>query len=256
MAYISINLDSVSLGMQTGVTVIIPDDPINAGKKLPVLWLLHGGMGGHMDWTRYTRIELYAKERGIAVVMPGVQNCFYVNMLHGDDYYTYVARELPVAMRAMFPVFSADPGENYIAGLSMGGYGAVMIGMKNPRDYAAIITLSGGVNLDGFYRDQLPGVNLEDVFGTWEQYHLSDNDPIAYARRARAAGAEFPPIYQACGLSDFGYRENVGFRDQMLSLGCDLTYEEGPGGHDWYFWDTYIVRALDWIKEKLAAPQA
>ena len=117
---------SAVLRRNTSITVILPtpeEESAPIQKDMKVLYLLHGLHGDETSWMRYTSIERYASESVIAVVMPGVGNSFYQDMAHGERFYTYMTEELPKFIEGLFPV-SRKREDTYIAGLSMGGYGA------------------------------------------------------------------------------------------------------------------------------------
>ena len=143
MPLIRMNLSSRALGMSTQVNVILPlpRDARTEARELPALYLLHGMGDDHGSWLRKTAIERYALEAGLAVIMPdGALSC-YENMAHGERYRDYIADELPRIMRETFPL-SADREKNFIAGCSMGGFGALKLGFAEPEKWSAIGMLS------------------------------------------------------------------------------------------------------------------
>ena len=144
-AYLHLEINSESLMMHTSVSVIIPQN-IKRNEKIKTLYLLHGYRGNHMDWIRYTSIERYAQKYRMAVIMPEVNNAYYANMEKGLDYFTYVADELPQIIESLFPL-SRKREDRYIAGLSMGGYGAFKIASKRPHKFSKAISLSGSMNI-------------------------------------------------------------------------------------------------------------
>ena len=121
MAFLHCEIASESLRMATAVDVILPDK--GDLSEVKTLYLLHGLTDDCTGWTRYTAVERYARERGLAVVLPEVQRSFYTDMAYGLPYFTYVSEELPAVCRRMFGLGAARE-QNYIFGLSMGGYGA------------------------------------------------------------------------------------------------------------------------------------
>ena len=112
-----------------------------------MLYLLHGLSDDHTAWLRYTSVERYAAAAGLAVVMPAVNRSFYANEASGGRYWDYVAEELPQIVGNFFRV-SQDPADTYVAGLSMGGYGAMKLALTHPDRFAAAATLSGALDLD------------------------------------------------------------------------------------------------------------
>ncbi len=157
MARFECNVISYVLQRTVDITVIIPTvtipeaiawrekKPSHAVKeRYPVLYLLHGVGNNHATWCGYSNIELFAEERNIAVVMMSGENKFYRTVSGGDDYYRFLEEELPEFITNMFPV-SGNPEDTYIAGLSMGGAGALMHGIGNPEKYAAVGGFSAAV---------------------------------------------------------------------------------------------------------------
>ena len=152
MAKMNCNFISYTLKRAVDITVVIPSVTIpeslgmglgNEQKpshqikdKYPVLYLLHGYGNNHATWNGYSNIELYAEERQIAVVMTSAENKFYSNVAEEDHYYDFVSQELPEFIQSMFPV-SSRVEDTYIAGLSMGGYGALLHGLTHPERYQA-----------------------------------------------------------------------------------------------------------------------
>lgn len=250
MAFAELRIHSEALRMATEVNVVIPqrstqgeigtDNKTSAG-KYPCLYLLHGLSDDQTIWMRRTSIERYATKYGIAVVMPRGDRSFYTDMKHGQRYYTYVSEELPRIMTDLFPI--SDRRENtVIGGLSMGGYGALKIALRNPERYSRAIALSTVADIRGLY-DRFDDT-LDHVFG--DKDGITEDDDLFSLAEKCAKNSTRPLIYMAEGLSDFMYAENIRLRDHLTELGYDLTYREGPGIHGWDFWDEYIQYALEW----------
>ena len=257
MALIHCSFFSDVLGMQMSMDVILPQQTqeqigmqsASTGGRHPCLLLLHGLSDDHTIWQRRTSIERYVAPLGLAVVMPNVHRSFYTDMASGYRYWTYITEELPTLARSFFPL-SAERDENFVAGLSMGGYGAFKIALRCPERYCAGASLSGALDIAGRTpeADEPVSQDLLLVFGPEGVKEGSDNDLLACAERLVAAGeSPKPRFYQCCGTEDFLYDQNIRFRDRAFSLGLDLTYEEGPGEHEWGYWDRQIQRVLEWL---------
>ena len=135
MAYMDCGFYSKSLMKNARILVFIPtmsaDDYLTGNhadyyrehSKYQTLYLLHGSYGDCTDWTRFTNILRYAQERCLAVVMPSAENSCYINMAQGEPYLDYISLELPDFLSTLFPL-SGKREDTFIAGLSMGGYGA------------------------------------------------------------------------------------------------------------------------------------
>jgi S-formylglutathione hydrolase FrmB len=235
------------------MTVILPEHTTTQigmtnvvhGHKHPTLYLLHGLSDDHTTWTRRTSIERYVSSLGIAVVMPQVDRSFYTDMAYGNKYWTFVSEELPRAARSFFPLSDARE-DNFVAGLSMGGYGAFKLALSHPDRFAAAASLSGALNMaDPINQERMPDdyrliYGHEDIAGT-------DNDLITLLQRLDGAEGPTPQLFQSCGTEDFLYDQNTVFREACSQTSFDLTYEEGPGDHTWEYWDTHIQRVLHWL---------
>ena len=135
----------------------------------------------------------------------------------------------------------------------MGGFGAIVNGLQNPQTFGAVAALSSALILDSMlehtqYTDFLMTNKgyYESVFGELSQVRGGVNDYDALAEKVAKEPVR-PKFYLACGTEDGLLGVNRQFRDHLLRLGYDVTYEEGPGVHDWYFWDEYILKALNWL---------
>ena len=163
MAKLVCNFISYALKRTVDITVVLPsvtipeamqlpmpgkENPVppthEVKEKYPVLYLLHGMGNNHAQWTGYTNVEMFAEERNMAVVMISGENKFYHDSLDGEPFFDFVAKEVPEFVTNYFPI-SAEPEHSYIAGLSMGGYGALLHGLSNPERFAAIGSFSGAV---------------------------------------------------------------------------------------------------------------
>jgi len=257
MALIHCNYFSDTLRIATSMDVILPQPPALSAaggrarrKPMPTLWLLHGLSDDHTIWQRRTSIERYVAPLNLAVVMPNGFRGFYTDMAHGYLYWTHLSEELPRLARAFFPL-SDKREENFVAGLSMGGYGAFKLALRRPEMFAAAASLSGALDIAGSpvraKGDAFRERESADTFGPPEAIPGSDNDLFALAKKLAKSKGPKPALYQCCGTEDFLCQGNQRFRDHARSLGLDLTYEEGPGQHEWGFWDQWIQRVLEWL---------
>jgi S-formylglutathione hydrolase FrmB len=259
MALIDCHFFSQVLGLMATMNVILPDPgPLEAGvasnnllTRYPTLYLLHGLSDDHTAWQRRTSIERYVEGLNLAVVMPAVQRSFYTDMATGQQYWKFISEEVPAVARHFFPL-SEVRDENYVAGLSMGGYGAFKLALTYPERYAAAASLSGTLDVVRYAQaEQAAGQNeLQHVFGATEALADSPNDILHLASQLVEQGRPRPSLYQWCGTEDFLYADNVRFREHAESLDLAVTYEEGPGGHDWSCWDAQIQRVLAWLPGK------
>jgi S-formylglutathione hydrolase FrmB len=252
-----VNFFSEILDLRSTMYVLFPQRTMADAKKkrLPkyrTLYLLHGHSDDHTAWLRWTSIERYVEGLNLAVVMPAVHLSFYNDMAHGGNYWQFISEEVPAVVRDMFSL-SPRRDDNYVAGLSMGGYGAFKLALTYPDRYAAAASLSGAVDITEVVRekkeDPLNKAWLEEmrtVFGDLSKVPGSKNDLFALAKQI-SKGPVKPRLYQCCGTEDFLYADNVRFRDAIHELPLDLTYEEGPGEHVWSYWDKMIQNVLAWM---------
>jgi S-formylglutathione hydrolase FrmB len=216
---------------------------------LPVLYLLHGLSDDHTIWQRRTSIERYAASRRLAVVMPAVNRSFYTDQKHGYKYWTFISDELPGIVQTLFRI-SARREDTFVAGLSMGGYGALKLGLRCPDRYAAAASLSGVTDLGRLAADEDPDRLAEGkmIFGSLAEYLGSDDDLFALAEKTAQPGISKPKLFMACGTDDFLYQDNLAFRPHLEKLGYDLAWSEKPGAtHEWGYWDEMIQQVLDWL---------
>ncbi len=248
MALFHITFRAHSLNHDTSVNVVIPEDCDQ--EKIPVLWLLHGMHGDHTGWCRKTSVERYANDYKIAVVCPDGENSYYTNMVYGKRYFDYVSDELVNYVRKIFR-FSDRREDNFICGLSMGGYGALHTALLCPDQYSAAASLSGVVDLPACVQSDSWAHEARMVWG--DNYKESvKNSPadIMWLVENFPKETEKPRIYSCCGTEDFLYADNVRFRDFMQKTDFDYTYGEGEGIHNWAFWDPWVKKAIEWMLER------
>jgi len=202
----------------------------------PVLYLFHGLGNNHATWTGYSNVELYAEERNIAIVNFSAENKSYVNQPDGDRFFDFIEEELPDFVHGMFPV-SSRPEDTYIAGLSMGGYGAIVHGLSRPEKYAAVGCFSAALH-----------IKPSSILGGNEGSVDPAYNPHALVKSLGQRGIKPPKIYLSCGEDDMLYDINSAFRKELESVGADTTWVSVPGfGHEWRFWDRQVEAFLDWI---------
>ena len=260
MAIIEVNFISKCLMRTVTFNAIIPVDKFgpqaeNAEQKpLKTLYLLHGIFGNYTDWVNGTRIQAWAEANDLAVIMPSGENRFYLDdEKSGELYGEFIGKELVEFTRKLFPL-SDKREDTFIAGLSMGGYGAIRNGLKYAENFGCVIVPSAALVHDT-WKDADNSAPIftfrrnyyEAIFGEYDKVKGSDKDPKALLLKLKEEGRPVPKMYLCCGTEDGLVTANRDFRDFLNENGVDLTYVEGPGKHDWVFWDTYIKKVLDWL---------
>jgi S-formylglutathione hydrolase FrmB len=252
MALLSCDFFAETLEVGTSMTVVLPqqtaeqigvasvaDTPAHG---FPLLYLLHGLSDDHTAWLRYTSIERYATARGLAVVMPAVHRSFYADEKHGHAYWQFVSAELPQVVRSFFRV-SERPQDTFVAGLSMGGYGALKLGLSHPERFGAVASLSGVADVRTL-GDRLERAELVDrVFGG----EFTADDDLFELLAATEPGS-VPPLYIACGTEeDRLMPANVRLADAARARGVAVITDFRPGVHEWGLWDDVIQDVIGWL---------
>ena len=221
-------------------------------KGLPVVYLLHGAYGDCSSWTRFSSIERYVQAHNCIAVMAGVENSFYQDMKHGSPYFTYMTEELPAYITSLFPA-SRRREDTYIAGFSMGGYGAWYLALSRPDLYSKAASMSGALDIVRVYEGSTDGsidnpFHWEDSFGE-TVFHLAGSDrDLMYLLKKDQESGQIPELYQSCGDQDFLFEINRDVHERIEKMGIRTAYHEVPGHmHNWDFWDQDIRRILDWM---------
>ena len=260
MAFLDFHFFSETLGLTSAAHVLIPQPTVGqiglAGRerreKYPTLYLLHGLSDDHTIWMRRTSIERYAAEKNLAVVMPAVGRSFYQDTAGGAKYWTFVSEELPALCEQFFPL-SGEREQRFAAGLSMGGYGALRLGLACPERFAAAASLSGALDLARRLREAgregalLSRAEYAGIFGPELRGAGTDADLFFLAEKLAASTAPHPALYVACGTEDALLGESRAFHQHLAGLHLTATYHESAGAHDWRYWDAEIQRVLDWL---------
>jgi putative tributyrin esterase len=229
-------------GTQTGLTHATGTDT----DAPAVLYLLHGLGDDDTTWTRFTALERYVSSLGLAVIMPAVQSSFYTDEAFGASYWTFLSEELPELVSSFFRVRS-DRDSTFVAGLSMGGYGAMKWALRQPWRFAAAASMSGALDIVRRREDGIDRPGYPKMF----RRILGDGslppgvDLFELARSARGSGT--PRLWLGCGSSDELRGETDAFGTACRDAGHDVTMSYNEGDHDWSYWDAEIQRVLGWM---------
>jgi len=254
MAHLRCDFFSEALSLSTSMTVLLPQQTTtqigmegrSSDGPPPVLYLLHGLSDDDTIWLRRTSIERYAAPLGLAVVMPQVGRSFYTDEAHGNRYWTFLSEELPAIAGSFFHL-SDRREDTFVAGLSMGGYGAVKWALRRPDRFAAAATLSGAVDVARLLGDdrEPERVRLWDTIFGGRPVEGTDDD--LFHLLATVDPQRAPALYVVCGTEDRLLPHNERFRDAAQARGFDVTDDFRPGEHEWGLWDSTIQDVLRWL---------
>ena len=256
MAYLECKLKSQILQTPVGVKLYFPTDlPAEVGNTVKgVLTLLHGFTNCGDDWMQMTAASRYAADNGLVLIMPDCGNSFYQNMVYGGAYKTFITEEMPILLNRMFKL-PQRRDQNFIAGLSMGGYGALFLGLSRPDLYAGCASFSGAVDLSMMLADPTaPGVRevFGPIFGDSLALPQSSDLRVLAKRVAALPAAQQPKILMTNGLQDIEpfliLQQNDSLHRVMQPLGlANYRRMQWNGVHEWNFWDRSLVYAIDYF---------
>jgi S-formylglutathione hydrolase FrmB len=233
--------------------VILPADYDTAkSTRYPVLYLLHGLMGHYTDWVSRTNIADYAAQYRLFVVTPEGNDSWYI-----DNYETYILQELIPDVQQRYRTIEARYGRA-IAGLSMGGYGAIKFGLKSPQTFVFVASMSGAFGITRLSEEQAPASWRESLklFGPVGSETRKANDLFGLLGNVPANSfASLPYFYFDCGTEDspliFPYNRQLA--QMMFDRKIPHEYRELPGDHSWAYWDRQVQEILRIAGQKLPA---
>ncbi|MET3805768.1 S-formylglutathione hydrolase FrmB [Nakamurella sp. UYEF19] len=251
MAHLRCDFFSEVLGLSTSMTVILPQQTSSqigmAGTARAdghqTLYLLHGLSDDDTTWLRRTSIERYVAPLGLAVVMPQVHRSFYTDEVHGSRYWTFLSEELPEIANRFFRL-SDRREDTFVAGLSMGGYGAAKWALRHPERFAAAASLSGSLDITDPQRWHDKPAVMKHIFGD-EPVIGTDNDLLDLLTKVDPSTV--PDLFVCCGTQDRLIRSNRQFVDIAAGAGIPVKSDFGPGEHNWNYWDARIQDVLAWL---------
>jgi len=259
MAKFHIEYYSNALHRRTTFDMLIPNDirqdipwekKDDADRGIKTLFWLHGYTGRSENWVPEELCEKFQ----IAVVMPTAENSFYLDgEATGRAYETMVAVELVDYVRKTFSLASS-PEDTYIAGLSMGGFGALHTGLAHPDRFGKIGCMSSALIVHEIAHAK-PGFDngignyayYRSCFGDLETVEERDVNPEILALRLKETASAFPELFMCCGTEDFLIEPNRYFHRFLVENKIPHQYFESPGGHDGVFWSEYIVKIINWM---------
>lgn len=261
MAFLEFNYYSKALAKRVTVNVLLPEinkkeEGVGIGnnREYKTLYLFHGLTQNRTDWMRRSSIERYAERYRIAVIMPEVDRSWYTDTAYGANYFTFVSEELPGVCRGYFRGMSDKREDNFVAGLSMGGYGALKVALTCPEKFGGCASLSGALDIT---RKNRP-FNLSEWRAIFDfnmesplELEGSKHDLYALVRKNYEAGEKFPKMYIWCGTEDSPalFKNSQDFHKLLDELNIDHFYQESQGDHSWKWWDLHVQDALRFLFE-------
>ena len=237
---------STMLDLVVPIAVLVPPDHSPNGPACPVVTLLHGLSDSYMCWLDYTNIRQYIAATRLIVVMPHCGRSFYANGLGGQQIEEFLAVELPQFIDAQYTTIKQREGRA-IGGVSMGGYGALRLGLGYSQHWSTVFSHSGAVDAPRWIDDPSNMV----IFGPVDspirqQYRLF--------RMLNQLVAPIPAMHFDCGLDDFLVEENRSFHHALRQQHIPHIYRERPGGHTWRYCDENLAASLNWVCQQLNQP--
>ena len=236
-----------SIPAARNAVVVLPAGYHESLRRYPVLYLLHGHDGGHRNWLDRTNLLAHTARLPVIVVLVDAGNSWYTNS-HArpeEKFEEYVAREIPAFIDQHFRTLTYREAR-YVAGLSMGGYGALKLGLK----HSARFSLAGSFSGDPLAASDTSHQRLNHAFGPAGSSSRAENDLVALARDARIADGTY--FYIDTGIADRLLPRNRAFVQAMAARPLAYEYHEVPGAHTWEFWDRRLPVFLKLVEERIA----
>lgn len=251
MALLKCDMMSMILLKRINLNIIIPskniedllqNDMAYTDMRYKTLYLLHGTADNENAWLYNTNILEYAEKNKLLVVMPDVGNSYYTDMVHGGKFQTFIEEELYQFIQTTFPS-SSEIADNYIIGNSMGGYGAVKLGLNNPDKFGSIASFCGSINITKQF-DTMVGqiINFHDVFGNLHEVAGSINDPFYLLEQSE----QIANIYLRVGSKDFNLHHSSSFSKALIDKQIKHSFIIDDGyDHSWEYWDFCIKEYIE-----------
>ena len=222
----------------------------NSTRRYPVVYLLHGLTGHYDNWTDKTRLATMTAGQDIIVVTPEGENGWYTDSAAKatDKFESYIIKELIPEIDKKFRTI-ADRNHRAIAGLSMGGYGAIKFGVKHPELFVVAGSFSGALGAASITEKQIPGAlgrSIDEIFGATGSETRAGNDLFVLLRGSTPEKIKaLPFLYIDCGTEDFLFKNNQDFTALLLEKKIPHEYRQLPGGHNWKYWDAQVEEFLE-----------
>lgn len=219
---------SKALRRHVTYTAILPNPAFGHG-PFPVLYQLHGLTDDHTAWLYQSNLVRHVSKWPLIVILPDGGTSFYLNYNATQKYEDYIMEDLS---NHVTTVFHAHEGKTAIGGLSMGGYGALRLGLKYNERFASVWAHSSAAFTAQDFKERFspPPKDLEEA----DLFLLAE----------RRAGVQLPTLSFDCGTEDFLLDNNRRFHQHLMQLGIKHNYREHPGAHEWDYWDLHVKEAI------------
>ena len=231
---------SKALGRKMPYRVFLPNS-LPAGKKLPVVYLLHGRGADYREWSNQSDVSLYTA-RGMILVMPEGYTSYFTNAaaIPKDRYQDYLTQDLIADVERRFPA-QPDREHRAIVGISMGGYGSMAIALSHPELFVFAAGISPAVDVaERRFNWRRAGRwwQFRRALGPWDSPERKARDPFALAQTA--VPAKTPYLYLTAGEQEPLFEPIQRFAGRLKALGFAYEFHTKPGYHDWNQWNAEI----------------
>ena len=250
MSLLTVNFFGDSILKHTAMNVILP----TGRGPFPVLYLLHGLSDDYTSWARQTAIERYMDGKNLIVVMPDGGRSFYCNDARegGMAYMDHIVKDVVNFVDNSFRTIPRR-GARAIAGLSMGGYGALMLALRHADLFSAACSHSGAVTFASAGFPNTPLGLRPGVRAIAECIRMDGGNDLFLLAQRLAKSPSHPTLRLDCGKDDPLLQDNRLFHAHLKKIHYAHTYREHPGTHNWAYWDEHIRETIAFALENLDA---
>lgn len=243
---------SAALQRQMRYDIVLPAGYASGQQRYPVLYLLHGWQGDETNWIKLTHLVELASHYALIIVTPQALNSWYVNSATNpaDRYADYITDDLIAEIDGHYRTI-ASSHQRAIAGLSMGGYGALLLSLRHPDLFSFAASISGAFSGPSGAEQVMPQLkpSTDQAFGPSGSETREENNLDTLI--AAADPAKMPYMLLDCGTADPFLPSNRHVVEKIWTRGFDYEYHELPGAHTWSFWDNSLPNLLDGLSRKL-----
>ncbi len=261
MVIVNARFQSTYLKRSVSFSAIIPtikredvlEDTDGQSSGFKTLYMLHGYGVDCNDYLSGLEMQELSDKYKLACIFPSGENSFYLEDVDkGEDFSSFIGKELVEGTRSMFRL-SRKRVDTFIGGISMGGYGAMINGLRYNDTFSKIISLSGayiGINIadkGDFIPDHVSDAKYQRrIFQDPKELRFTTKDPRYCMEVLKTSKKKFPDIYFVCGKEDFLIESNRKLHNFMITNDVEHYYEEGEGVHDWVYWKKHLEPSIMW----------